>query len=375
MQRSGVSETGAAVAAWLSLCSPGALAAWPAGSTPLAPLNFSVAAYARGLDAPRALLTLPNGDVLVSEFHGGRGRVTLLRDTDRDGRADQQFVLVDSDQPLEDLALRRDRLYVADGEGILGCPFLVGQTRLHGTCRRLRPATAAGTDERWRHSLQLNSDETGLLSSEGRDGSGDAAAPAAEPRTLIELVRPDTGAARELGSLEGNALALAIEPRTGLLWVAVGRAGSTGAEPAPDTLAAFATATKGGHAPIALGVRAAPRGLTFYQRQQFPKLYRGAAFIALHGQADDASAHGAKVVFVPFENGWPAGSAQEFLTGFGSDADQPANGRPAALAVGNDGSLLVADDAGSTVWRVVFKCAACTADPVPATRARSAGRR
>ncbi len=59
---------------------------------------------------------------------------------------------------------------------------------------------------------------------------------------------------------------------------------------------------------------------------------------------------------VPFRNGQPEGYCENFATGFWASGKQRAEvwGRPAALAVAKDGSLLVADDTGGTIWRISY---------------------
>ena len=173
---------------------------------------------------------------------------------------------------------------------------------------------------------------------------------------------------------------LAIEPLRGRLYAVVGAHG-TGAEGAPDFLtrvddAAFygfgtapvrkGRAARPANPDVLLGTGLAPRGLLFYTREQMPKGLRRGAIIALAGPQSSFGAQAYKVVMVPFAEGRPSGPPQDLLTGFVKDAAAgEVYARPLALAVATDGTLLVADDSG-TIWRVVFKCAACTPDPVPA---------
>jgi glucose/arabinose dehydrogenase len=104
----------------------------------------------------------------------------------------------------------------------------------------------------------------------------------------------------------------------------------------------------------ALGSHVAALGLTFYQGNLFPSRYFGGAFIGQHGSWNREPRSGYNVVFVPFENGAPSGKIEEVLSGFVS-ADGEAMGRPVGVAVDQTGGLLVADDVGNTVWRVVPK--------------------
>jgi glucose/arabinose dehydrogenase len=374
---------------------------WPGDAAPRAPQNFRVGAFARGLDHPRSLLVLPNGDVLVAESRGayppspGRpsaNRVILLRDTDGRGAAGQEFVLFDGARRPYGLALRRDRLYVAGSDAVYACPFLVGQTRLHGECKTLLELPDDDGRGHWTRNLAFSPDETQLYIAVGSHTNVDEehVDEKVPERAAILVVRPDGKGRRIYASGLRNPVGLAFEPVSGRLWAAVNERDYLGDELVPDFLtgvrdgafygwpyAYFGThedPRRRGERPdlvaravvpdYALPAHVAPLGLAFYTRAQFPKAYRGGAFVALHGSWNRSSFAGYKVVFVPFDDGRPAGPPQDFLTGFIKDeATSEVYGRPAAVAVAGDGSLLVADDAGDAIWRVVFKCAACTPDP------------
>ncbi|MBS0393383.1 MAG: sorbosone dehydrogenase family protein [Proteobacteria bacterium] len=382
------------------------VAGWPAGAAPQAPANFRVSAYARGLDHPRSLLVLPNGDVLVAESRGayppapGRpsaDRVTLLRDSTGRGVADRQAVLVGEVTRPYGLALRRDRLFIGASDAVLSCPFLVGQTRLHGECRRLAELPDDDGHGHWTRNLALAPDEDALFVAVGsRTNVDEEHLDEHEPqRAAILTLKPSGQGLRVYASGLRNPVGLAFEPQTGRLWTAVNERDGLGDDLPPDYLTsvreggfygwpyAYAGAhedpRRRGERPdlvaralvpdVALPAHVAPLGLAFYTRSQFPKSYRGGAFVALHGSWNRTSLAGYQVAFVPFEAGRPAGPPQPFLTGFIKDeAAGEVYGRPAAVAVATDGALLVADDAGDAIWRVVFKCAACTPDPVPPRR-------
>jgi glucose/arabinose dehydrogenase len=379
---------------------------WPAGAAPQAPLNFRVAAFARGLDHPRSLLVLPNGDVLVTEARGayppspGRpsaNRITLLRDGAGQGVADQQFALIEGLIRPYGLALRRDRLYVGASDAVYACPFLVGQTRLHGNCHALIALPDDDGRGHWTRNLALSPDENDLFVAVGSrtDVDEEHVDEKVPERAAILVATPAGKGLRIYASGLRDPVGLAFEPASGRLWATVNERDHLGDELVPDFLTsvrdgafygwpyayfgAHEDPRRRGERPdlvaralvpdFALDAHVAPLGLAFYGRGQFPKQYRGGAFIALHGSWNRSSLAGYKVIYVPFAGGRPAGPAEDFLQGFISDGDAgEVYGRPAGVAVATDGSLLVADDAGDTIWRVTFKCAACTPDPAPPKR-------
>jgi glucose/arabinose dehydrogenase len=362
---------------------------WPADGAPTPLQNFRVSAFARDLKQPRWLLVLPNGDVLVAESEAGR--VTLLRDPHREGKAAEKYTLIDKlDRPFG-LALRRDRLYVGDTDAVLACPYLVGQNAVRGSCKKVMdlPHAASG---HWTRNILFTPDEARMYVSVGSATNIDEEGiDAKEPhRATILIANPDGSDAQVYASGLRNPVGLAFEPDSLRLWTTVNERDGLGDDLPPD----YMTAVKqggfygwpysyyGGHVdPRKAGqhpelvARAlvpdftfpphtAPLGLVFYQRDAFPKQYRGGAFIAAHGSWNRSKFQGFKVVYVPFAHGSPAGPAQDFLTGFIKDeAASEVYGRPVGLAVANDGALLVADDGGNVVWRVTYKCSACTPDP------------
>lgn len=379
---------------------------WPAGAMPHAPANFRVIAFARDLESPRALLVLPNGDVLVSESRGAdeasrpsANRVTLLRDSTGAGVADERFQLVTGLERPVGLALRRDRLYIGNTDALVGCPFLVGQTRLHGECHPLADLPAAGGRDHWMRALALSPDETRLVVGVGSSGADtiDYRDRTEPERGTILTLHPDGRARRTLATGLRETGGLAFEPASGRLYATVRERTLPSGEPVPDFLARIEDGAfygwpyaYSGHHPdprnpadaaafvaksrapeLEFPPGSSPAGLAFYGRDHFPKGYRGGAFVALGGALAGAPV-GFRVVAIPFADGKPSGPPADFLTGFvGEGAQRAIHGRPSAVAVATDGTLLVADDIGNTIWRVIFKCAACTPDPmVPHPRAK-----
>jgi len=102
----------------------------------------------------------------------------------------------------------------------------------------------------------------------------------------------------------------------------------------------------------ALGAHTASLGLAFDKSGLFPAHYKGGAFIGQHGSWNRKPPNGYQVIFIPFVAGQPKGDPEPILTGF-LDAKGEAQGRPVGVIFDKQGALLVADDVGNTIWRVV----------------------
>jgi len=343
---------------------PPRVVGWPAGARPKAPPGFRVSVFARGLSGPRSLAVLPNGDVLVAETLDGpaqavevsaaRGsgadRVTLLRDADRDGVAEQQFTLSEGLVRPSGILLRRDRLYVADVDAVWSFSFLVGQTRVNAAPRKLFDLPPAGDPSTC--GLATDPDERRLYvtAGSGPGAVGQRLDGNDAPRAAILSARWDGTDLAAFGSSPDHLAGIAFEPSGGKLWTVAG-----GPDLAGDGAVSgyLAEVPDGAAARVALGTQVAPRGLAFYRPRAFPHRYHGGAFISLDGTGDPAQLPGHGVAFVPFESGRPTGPAEPFLTGFVKDGEtREVYGRPAGVVVARDGALLVADDGGNIVWRI-----------------------
>ena len=359
---------------------------WPANKTPTAPPGFVVNAYAQDLDNPRWLLVLPNGDVLVAEPRRSgsadvANRVTLLRDADGDGTAEQRFTLIEGlDRPFG-MLLRRDRLYVASTDAVWSYSFLVGQTRVNAPPRKLFDLPAGARNNHWTRNLATDPDEKRLYVAVGSATNVDEERiDEKQPhRAAILSARWDGSDLGVFASGLRNPVGMAFEPASGKLWTVVNERDMLGDDLVPDYLTEVRKGAfygwpysyfgkhedprKQGERPdlvaravvpdLALGAHTAPLGLAFYQARAFPGRFQGGAFIGQHGSWNRSQFAGYRVVFVPFEDGRPSGPMQDFLTGFIKDeAASEVYGRPVGVAVARDGSLLVADDAGKTIWRV-----------------------
>ena len=382
---------------------------WPQGAQPQAPAGFKVTALARGLDHPRWVCTLPNGDVLVAESNkpppaegaknvhsdGLRGlamglvmkragagtpsanRITLLRDTDGDGVADVRTAFMQNLLSPFGMALVGTQLFIATADGVVKVPYETGQTSVNTAPVRVTDLPA-GANHHWTKNIIASPDGRKLYATVGSNSNaGDNGMAAEEGRAAIWEVDVETGSKRLFATGLRNPNGLGWEPQSKVLWTVVNERDELGNELVPDYL----TSVKDGAfygwpwsywgqhvdtrvnppnpdmvakaiAPdFGLGSHVAPLGLAFSDARM-PGAYASGAFIGQHGSWNRKELTGYNVVFVPFADGRPSGPPQPFLTGFLSK-DGDAYGRPVGVALDGKGALLVADDVGNVVWRVV----------------------
>jgi glucose/arabinose dehydrogenase len=380
---------------------------WQPGEAPTAPAGFAVTRYAQGLDHPRWITVLPNGDVLVAESatppgkvgspldwlknrwmkrSGEQGasanRITLLRDKDGDGKVDEKSVFLSGlNQPFG-MALLNGYFYVGNTDGVVRYPYTQGATHLEGAGEKILPLPAGGYNNHWTRNLLVRADGAKIYVSVGSSSNvGENGLKLEERRANILEINPDGTAERILASGLRNPNGMDFEPTTGALWTAVNERDFLGDNLVPDYLTHIEDggfygwpfsywggnidkriAAKDQRADLvakalvpdyALGAHVAALGLAFYSGSAFPDAYRGGAFVGEHGSWNRSVFSGYKVVFVPFKDAHPSGPPQDFLTGFMADAKSgAAHGRPVGVALDKTGALLVADDAGNMVWRI-----------------------
>lgn len=378
---------------------------WPAGVTPTPAPGFRVQAFASGLDHPRWLYRLPNGDILVAETNapprpegrsvGIRGwiqglvmkragarapspdRITLLRDADGDGVAETRTVFLENLTSPFGMALVGQTLYVANADAVVAFPYQTGQTQITAAPHRLA-ALPAGRNHHWTKSLVASADGTRLYVGVGSNSNiAEHGMVEEEGRAAIHEIDIATGAGRVFASGLRNPVGLAWQPDSGKLWVAVNERDELGNDLVPDYMTSV---TPGGfygwpwsyfgqivdtrvepanpamvaralRPDYALGAHTASLGLTFGEGGLFPARYRGGAFVGQHGSWNRIPRNGYRVIFVPFAGGVPVGPPEEVLGGFLNDQDQ-AMGRPVGVQFDRSGALLVADDVGNVIWRV-----------------------
>jgi glucose/arabinose dehydrogenase len=376
---------------------------WTTGSAPTAATELHVSRFAEGLDHPRWLYVLPNGDVLAVETNGpprpddekgikaffkrrflkkaggatvSADRITLLRDANGDGIAETRTDFLSGLTSPFGVALIGSTLYVANTDAIVRFPYVTGETRITTPATRVVELPAGPRNHHWTKSLLASADGSTLyvgVGSNSNAGENGIAAEAA--RASIWAVTLATGQHRELATGLRNPVGMTIEPESGALWAVVNERDELGPELVPDYLTSVREGSFYGwpyaywgpnvdrrvqpqndklvqaavRPDFALQSHSAPLGLSFVQ-QGFAAPFAEGAFIGLHGSWNRDVPVGYKVIFVPFANGRPSGPPVDFVSGF--QVDGKTMGRPVGVTVDPKGALIVADDLSNTVWRV-----------------------
>lgn len=378
---------------------------WPSGATPTAASGMTVGAYAAGLDHPRWLYVLPNGDVLVAETNappkpedskGIRGwfmkkimqrigaagpsanRISLLRDANGDGIAETRSGFLQGLNSPFGMALIGDTLYVANTDALLRFPYKTGQMQIDAAGIKVADLPAGPINHHWTKNVLASRDGKRLYVTVGSNSNiAEKGIENEVNRAAILEIDPATGSVSVFASGLRNPNGLAWQPDSGQLWTTVNERDELGSDLVPDYMTSVQAggfygwpySYYGQHVDTrvqpprpdlvakaivpdyALGAHTACLGLAFYESQLFPERYKGGAFIGQHGSWNRKPLAGYKVIFVPFKNGQPSGMPEDILTGFVNAAGE-AHGRPVGVAIDHKGALLVADDVGNVIWRV-----------------------
>jgi glucose/arabinose dehydrogenase len=378
---------------------------WPEGSKPVAAEGTAVAAFARGLDHPRWLCVLPNGDVLVAETNApqrpedGKGikgwffkhfqkkagggvpsanRITLLRDGDGDGVAETRAAFLTGLNSPFGMALVGNTLYVANSDAIVRFPYQEGETRITAPGVKVVDLPAGPINHHWTKNVIASADGSKLYVAVGSNSNvAENGIAAEEGRAAIWEVNPATGDHRVFASGLRNPVGMAWELEKGALWAAVNERDELGSDLVPDYMTSvhdggfygWPYSYYGQHvdtrakpprpdlvakalAPdYALGPHTASLGLASSQGASLPGRFSHGMFVGQHGSWNRKPRSGYKVIFVPFAGGVPSGEPIDVLTGFVKD-NGDAMGRPVGVAIDKRGALLLADDVGNTIWRV-----------------------
>jgi len=378
------------------------VAPWNGAMPKVAP-GLRIEKFADGFKNVRSVYVLPNGDVLAVEPKGpsepisrpkdivvnfiqgfghakteGGNRITLLRDTNGDGRADLRTTFVDGLNAPFGVALVGGDLYVANTDAIVRFPYTTGQTRITAPGQVLTPLPGGPIDHHWTKSLVAGPDGSKLYVGIGSNSNiTENGMEAEKDRARIWEVDRATGAHRDYATGLRNPNGLSIHPTTRQLWTVVNERDELGPDLVPDYMTlvrpgafyGWPYSYWGQHVDprvrpqrpdmvaravmpdYSLSSHVAPLGMAFSYGAAVPAAYRAGAFVGEHGSWDRGHLNGYKVVYIPFVGGHPSGKPVDVVTGF-VDADGKARGRPVGVAIDRRGGLLIADDVGNAIWRV-----------------------
>ena len=372
---------------------------WEGDHRPTPAAGLKVNAFARDLHHPRNMLVLPNGDVLVAESMGESGsprslfdhamqatmkrarasgrsanRVTLLRDADGDGVAEERHAFIEGVRQPYGMVLLGDTLYVGASDAVLAYPYETGATRITAPGKKLMSMKAGG---HWTRNLIASHDGTRLYVAVGSlSNIGDQGMEAEEDRACIHELDLTTGKSRVFAGGLRNPVGMAWEPEGGLLWTVVNERDGLGDETPPDYLTSVvdggfygwpycyldrvvddrvpqdaAKVASAKQPDYALGGHTASLGLCWLPEGTLPGFPAGMA-IGQHGSWNRSKLSGYKLTFVEFRNGKPVGMPRDILTDFLSPDEKHSYGRPVGVTLAGDGAVLMADDVGDVIWRV-----------------------
>lgn len=383
---------------------------WKDGEVPTVASGLEVKALASGLQHPRSVYTLPNGDILAVESvappeasakrpkdlimgivqsfaTGGTGsggksnRITLLRDADGDGTAEIQDVFLDHLNSPFGVVLVGNDLYVANTDAVVRYPYTPGETKITEPGTVLTDLPGGPIDHHWTKSMTASADGSRLYVGVGSNSNiTENGIQAEKDRAAIWEIDRQTGMHRVFASGLRNPNGLSIEPQTKALWTVVNERDELGPNLVPDYMTSvreggfygWPYSYYGQHVDprvmpqrpdlvakaivpdYALSSHVAPLGMAFSNGTSLPEEYRSGAFVGEHGSWNRNAFNGYKVIFVPFSEGRPIGAPKDVVSGFLNDQEQ-AQGRPVGVTLDKTGALLIADDVGNKVWRVTAK--------------------
>jgi glucose/arabinose dehydrogenase len=355
---------------------------WPEGKTPKAPEGFTVTKFADGFDNPRWSYIGPNNDIFVVESgtRTSKNQIIVLRDTDKDGKFETREVFLKGLNRPFGMLILKDFFYVANTDGLYRYPYKNAPLKLETQGVKIVELPAGGYNNHWTRNIISNPEETKIYVAVGSGSNvGENGMDKEVRRAAILEINPEGTGEKIYADGLRNPMGMDWNPVNKELWTAVNERDELGDDLVPD----YITSVKlngfygwpysyYGNNPdprlkgerkdlvakaivpdVPVGSHTASLGLAFYNKDAFPAKYRNGAFVGQHGSWNRSIISGYKVLFVPFANGKPSGKPEDFLTGFVANADTAeVYGRPVAVTVMKDGSLLVNDDSGNTIWKV-----------------------
>jgi glucose/arabinose dehydrogenase len=378
---------------------------WKAGEAPVAAKGLIVERFAEGLDHPRNVYVLPNGDVLVAESNApadrlkgiegriaewlfrkaGAGvpsanRISLLRDADGDGKAEVKTPFIEGLNSPFGMVLIGNTIYVANTDAVLAFPYEEGETKIAAQGKKILALNAKAPNNHWTRNLVASADGKKLYIAVGSNSNiGENGLDTERGRAQVIELNLETGKHGPYSYGLRNPVGLDWDSE-GQLWTVVNERDMLGSDTVPDYLAIVEFGADYGwphhywggftdhrvqpgkpekrqyerRPDYALGAHTAPLGLAFADDAKLGGAFASGAFVARHGSWNRVPKSGYDVIFVPFKNGVPTGQPLNVLTGF-LDKEEKAQGRPTMLAIDKSGALLVSDDVGNIIWRVRAK--------------------
>jgi glucose/arabinose dehydrogenase len=380
---------------------------WPDGVTPTPANGLAVTAFATGLDHPRWLFVLPNGDVLVAETNAPKreertglktfvmnqvmkragaatpsaNRISLLRDGDGDGVAETRTKFLENLNSPFGMALIGSDLYIANTDAIMRFTYKEGAMKIEEAGVKLADLPGGPLNHHWTKGLIASRDGTKLYASVGSNSNvAENGIEKEHRRAAILEVDVKSGETRVFAGGLRNPVGMDFHPQTNELWTVVNERDEIGSDLVPDYLTSvkqggfygWPYSYFGKHVDArvkpprpdlvekaivpdyALGNHVAPLGFVFATGEALPESYRSGGFVGLHGSWNRTPLSGYKVIFVPFSSGKPEGKPIDVITGF-VNKDGEAHGRPVGVQMDSKGALLVADDVGNVIWRVTSR--------------------
>ncbi|MEZ0006954.1 glucose/arabinose dehydrogenase [Flavobacterium sp. 28YEA47A] len=358
---------------------------WPEGITPKAPEGFVVSKFADGLKNPRWTYIAPNNDIFVVESNTFKSanQITIFRDKDNDGVFETREIFKDGLNMPFGMLILGNYFYIANTDGLFRFPYSAGDLKLRGNGTKILELPAGGYNNHWTRNLLANADGSKIYVSVGSaSNNAEHGMEVEKRRANILEINPDGTEEQIYASGLRNPVGMDWNPVNNELWTAVNERDDLGDELVPD----YITSVKRGGfygwpysyygqiedprmkgqgkeliakaiiPDVSVGAHTASLGFAFYNKDAFPAKYKNGAFVGQHGSWNRSKLSGYKVLFVPFKNGKPSGKPEDFLTGFIANEEKAeVYGRPVAVTVMKDGSLLVNDDSGNTIWKVAAK--------------------
>jgi len=353
----------------------------PEGAWPKVPQGFKVDEYAGSLEDPRMIRRAPNGDFFVAETKAGN--IRIFRGITGTGKPLQVALFANRlNQPFGinfyPPGPNPEWVYVGNTDSVVRFPYQNGDLQARGRVQHI-----ADLPDRGGHStrdVQFSLDGKKMYVSVGSASNVDDpdVTPAEKNRADVLEFNPDGSAMRVFAYGIRNCVGLGVNPKTGELWCSVNERDGLGDNLVPDYITHVQDGGyygwpwwyMGGHQDprrkgthpelkdkvitpdVILNPHNASLGITFYDGKQFPAEYQGDIFAAEHGSWNRAVRVGYELIRIPLhQTGHATGEYEDFMTGFVVD-NEHVWGRPVAVAVAPDGSLLVTDDAANCIWRI-----------------------